>query len=148
MQIKITTQVEANYLQIAAQFDLRLFQALAPPFPKFEVLRFDGCSKGDEVWIVLHLLSAKIKWDALIVEHGQNQEEWYFIDEGTRLPFPLRSWKHRHRVCYIDNVNSEIIDDISYSTSWLLLDYLLYPLFYLQFAARKPIYQKFFKKNN
>lgn len=148
MQIKITSQVDAHYLDIAHGFDINLFKALAPPFPKLEVLRFDGCSKGDEVWIVLHVFGAKIKWDALIVEHGQNLEQWYFIDEGKLLPYPLRQWKHKHLVTKINDFKSYIIDDIHYSTGWIVLDYLIFPLLYLQFAMRKPIYKKFFKKNS
>jgi ligand-binding SRPBCC domain-containing protein len=147
MQIKITTHVNAHYLNIAAQFDQKLFEALAPPFPRLEVQRFDGCAKGNEVWIVLNAFGIKVRWDALIVENGQNQEVWYFIDEGTRLPFPLRSWKHQHRIEKIDDSNSKIIDDIEYSSGWILLDYLLFLPLYWQFAMRKPIYKKFFKKN-
>ena len=39
---------------------------------------------------------------------------------------------------------TEIVDDITYKTPTWLTDYLLYPVMWLQFAARKPVYRRVF----
>jgi ligand-binding SRPBCC domain-containing protein len=146
MTFSISTNVAQSYLEVAQKFDLQLFEALAPPFPKVKVVRFDGCKKGDEVRIEMSILGLKQQWNALIVEQAENDTEWYFIDEGTALPFPLKYWRHRHRVVHQTDGTSRIIDEITYQTPFRIMDFLTFPLFYLQFAARKPIYQKYFSK--
>lgn len=143
MKIRITTDVKKDYLAVAAGFNLDLFKALAPPFPKVTVQRFDGCITGHQVWIQLNIFGFKQQWNAKIVEHGQTDAQWYFIDEGTTLPFPLRYWRHRHIIQKTDS-GSIIIDDIEFRTPLKILDFLFYPLFWLQFAMRKPIYRKIF----
>jgi ligand-binding SRPBCC domain-containing protein len=146
MTFSITTNVDAHYLAIAERFDLKLFEALAPPFPKVKVLRFDGCHKNSEVHIEMNLFVIKQQWHAVVIEQGESADEWYFIDQGKILPAPLKFWKHRHRILRQTNEKSHIIDEIEYKTGFLLLDYLMYPFFYAQFAARKPIYRKYFSK--
>jgi ligand-binding SRPBCC domain-containing protein len=146
MNFSISTNVNSAYLTIAERFDLQLFEALAPPFPKVKVLRFDGCHKGSQVHIEMNLFIAKQQWHALVIEQGESAGEWYFIDQGNVLPTPLTFWKHRHLVLRQKDGTSNIVDEIEYKTSFLLLDYLMYPFFYAQFAARKSIYKKYFSK--
>ncbi len=146
MNFSIKTSVKAHYLDVAKGFTLELFKALAPAFPRVKVLRFDGCEKGHQVWIELNLFLFKQRWDTHIVENGQNEQEWYFIDEGTVMPFPLKTWKHIHQVLNQADGTSQIVDNIYYSTGSKILDYLMFPLFYQQFSARGPIYKKIFLK--
>lgn len=147
MQIVLRTKITAHYKTIANSFNLSLFEALRPRFPTVNVLRFDGCKQGDEVHIAIALFGKKIVWNALIVEHGEDNHRWYFIDEGTVLPYPLKNWRHQHNVYHIDETHAIIEDNIHFSTGWKLLDYLMYPILYWTFAQRKPIYQKFFQNN-
>jgi ligand-binding SRPBCC domain-containing protein len=44
-----------------------------------------------------------------------------------------------------DDEGTIIIDDITFRTPSILTDYLFYPLLYLQFLYRKPIYKKVFR---
>lgn len=125
-------------------FNLKLFKALKPPLMSLDVERFDGCNVGDEVHLNVGLGPFKAKWVSLITDNQENENETFFVDEGKYLPFPLKSWKHIHRVVKNDEEVSEIQDDIEYSTGNRALDTLMYPVLYLQFAARKPVYKKFF----
>lgn len=125
-------------------FDLKLFKALKPPLMSLDVERFDGCNVGDEVHLKVGFGPFRTKWISLITENQENDQETYFVDEGKLLPFPLKSWRHIHRVVKTDDKGSEIQDDIEYSTGLRALDVLMYPVLYLQFAARKPVYKKFF----
>ena len=92
----------------------------------------------------LNFLLFKQVWTSDITDDHEDAEQWYFIDEGTELPFFFKFWKHRH-VIVKNGGNSRIVDDIEYKTPVLLLDWLLYPLLYLQFVYRKPIYKKVFR---
>jgi ligand-binding SRPBCC domain-containing protein len=143
MNFKINTLVAQSPENVFAGFTEDLFLALAPPFPKLKLLRFDGCKKDDEVHIELNMLLFKQQWNAKIIASEKLDNEIYFIDFGIKLPFFLRFWEHRHRIIK-DEKGSFIVDDITYKTPFLLLDYLMYPLFYLQFAMRKPVYKRLF----
>jgi ligand-binding SRPBCC domain-containing protein len=145
MKLKIQTSVEKNYLQVWEGFTEDLFNQLSPPFPPVKVMQFDGCHKGDTVELELNFLLFKQRWKSLITDQQSTNTEIFFLDEGVKLPFFLTFWKHRHRI--IKNGDSTIIaDEIEFRTPTLLTNYLFYPLLWLQFAYRKPIYRKVFGK--
>lgn len=143
MKIRLTTSVAQDYQAVYQGFNEELFLALKPPLLPLELKRFDGSKTGDEVHIRLGKGFLSQDWNALIVEDGMTEEEAWFIDEGTQLPFFLKSWKHRHLIIKSGS-GALIVDDISYKTPTLLTDYLLYPVMWLQFAARKPVYRRVF----
>lgn len=146
MTICIETAVEKNYLEVKAGFTEYLFKRLAPPFPPVKVLRFDGCTTGDQVALELNFLLFRQKWISLITEDGTDEKEFYFVDEGIELPFFLGKWNHRHRVISRQK-GSLIRDEIEYSGPYSWLTPLLFPVLWLQFWYRKPIYQKVFKNS-
>ncbi|HWA06052.1 MAG TPA: hypothetical protein VG961_05855, partial [Ignavibacteria bacterium] len=126
-------------------FDINLFMKLKPPLIGLKVKRFDGCAKGDIVQVEISLFGFKQNWTSLITEQVQNEKEIYFVDEGTLLPKPLKYWKHKH---IIENSvdSSIIIDDITYRSGSIVVDFLLFPAFFLQFFYRKPVYRSYFSK--
>ena len=145
MRILIKTSVEKDYKTVYSKFDVILFKRLKPPLVGLKVKRFDGCIKGDEIHIEINTLGIKQDWNALITDNGKNDNEMYFIDEGLKLPNFIKSWKHLHRI--IKNAESSIIvDDINFRTPNILLDILFYPVMYLQFFYRKPVYRSYFRK--
>ena len=144
MNIKISTKVNQSLSKVWEGFNLELFTKLAPPFPPVEVKEFGGCLKGDKVHLELNFILFKQDWISDIIDQKRTESEIYFIDEGTKLPFFLSYWQHRHRL--VKNGESTIIiDDITFKTPTILTDYLFYPLMYLQFLYRKPIYKKVFE---
>lgn len=145
MRITLTTQVEQDYRQVWQGFDEKLFRALKPPLMPLEILRYDGNQTSNQVHV--RIGPFRQAWISVITERGERESEFYFVDEGLQLPFPLKMWRHHHRVLQANDGGSHIIDDFTYATSILLLDYLLYPLFYLLFAARRPVYQTYFAKH-
>ncbi len=146
MKITIKTEVKSSIKIVWQGFTQKLFLKLAPPFPPVKLVRFEGCLKGDIVSMELNFIVLKQNWTSLITEQIETEEEIYFIDEGTELPFFLKNWKHKHRIVKHDN-NASIIDEIEYKTPTILTDYLFYPILYLQFVYRKPIYKKVFNNN-
>lgn len=147
MKILIQTKITgANQIQIYSLFNEALFKALAPPFPKMQVLKFDGCRKGDEVQVKLHFGLFAQRWDSIITESGSDEQKSFFIDEGTRLPFFLKSWKHTH---IIRQAGEDVIieDNIDLKWSSPIWATLIFPGLYLSFLYRKPIYRKYFSRS-
>ena len=150
MHLIISTPVKQSLPVVWSGFDRTLFDKLSPPFPPVHVVRFDGCLKGDVVHLQLDFFLFKQDWISLIVDQQQTEQEIFFVDEGTRLPFFLQYWQHRHRLVRIKSADvieqTLIIDDITFKTPFWLMDYLIYPVLWLQFAYRKPIYRKMFNR--
>ncbi len=144
MKILIHTQVNQSLPNVWRGFDLKLFKALSPPFPPVIVRRFDGCLEGDIVHLELNFVFFKQNWISTIIEQKTNQESIYFIDQGTELPFFLKYWHHKHLLIE-EKSGTKIVDDITFNTPFPIFDYLLYPLLYLQFLYRKPIYKRYFQ---
>ncbi len=145
MHIKITTAVEKDFLAVKSGFTSDLFLALNPPFPRVRLLQFDGCKKGDIVSLELNFIFFKQVWKSIITEDETNKKEFRFVDEGKKLPFFFKYWRHHHRVVS-DGKGAKIIDDITFKTPTFLPEFLMYPALYLQFLYRKPIYKKRFKR--
>lgn len=144
MHILLTTQVQQPVDQVWAGFDRTLFDQLSPPFPPVDVVRFDGCLKGDVVQLRLNFLVFSQEWTSHIVDQQTTTNEIYFVDQGTKLPFFLAYWHHRHRLLRDSSGGTRIVDDITFRTPYRLTDFLLYPVMWLQFAYRKPIYRRIF----
>lgn len=144
MKIRLSTAVSGEYRAVMEGFDRSLFEQLVPPGIRTELLRFDGSETGNEVHLRLHIpLVAPQLWTSRITAHGSNEAEVFFIDEGEILPFFLSKWRHRHVVARSET-GSIIIDDISFETPRWLPEWLLFPVLWLQFAYRKPIYRRVF----
>lgn len=150
MRILLKTSVRQSPSTVWVGFDRALFNRLSPPFPPVRVVRFDGCQRGDVVHLRLNFFFVQPDWVSRIVEQqtlgpAERPQEIFFVDEGERLPFFLRSWRHRHRLLRDDATGGTIVvDDVTYRTPFWLTDYLLYPVLWLQFAYRKPIYRRVF----
>ena len=146
MRITLRTPVQGHYQAVLARFDQSLFEQLTPPGAQVKLKRFDGSKPGDVVHIQLKLFGfIKQDWVSEITEVHQTERRAWFTDEGTRLPFFLSEWQHRH---IVENHGSHsiIVDDIHFRSPSLVLDPLLFPVLWLQFAWRKPVYQRIFGK--
>ena len=146
MNIQLSTSVDGNYKDIMRQFDRKLFEALKPSLADMEIIEFTGSEKGDKVHIRFNS-PIKTEWISHIVDHGENESESFFIDEGVKLPFPLSYWKHKHIVRKITNETSYIIDDITFNGPNFLISWLLYPAIFMGFYPRKRTYKKYFRKD-
>ncbi|GAB3989029.1 hypothetical protein GCM10028807_12990 [Spirosoma daeguense] len=151
MHIIRKTRVEKALPQVWTGFTRTLFEQLTPSFPPVNVIRFDGCKQGDVVHLQLNFILFRQDWISHIVDQQTTDEEIYFIDQGTKLPFFLTYWHHRHRLLKLQDDTSEnqtlIVDDIYFRTPSRLTDMLVYPVLWLQFTCRKPIYRRVFKRN-
>lgn len=126
-------------------FDRRLFEALKPSVGKMEIVEFTGSKKGDRVHMQF-ISPVKAEWISDIVEDEVNDTSAWFVDVGVKLPWPLASWRHQHIVEMIDENNSMIIDDITYTGTNFLFTLFLYPALFFGFYPRKKIYKAYFSK--
>ena len=141
--IDLKTEVNGNYRDIMNQFDRDLFEALEPPIGKLEIVEFTGSKTGDLVHLRF-LWPLKAEWISRITDHGETDNEAYFVDEGQTLPPGLSYWRHEHIVRKIDSQRSLIIDKMHFRSYFILLSYLLYPFLYLTFYPRKKQYKSYF----
>lgn len=145
MKILFETPIQQSFEIIRNRFTRELFIELAPGLIPFNLQRFDGCKRGDEVHIKLGPPPFAQKWISLITFEETNASGWSFIDEGKVLPWPLSNWKHHHRVDRISATESVIVDDIDYECSPAFLTPLMKPFLWSVFAIRPKRYKKFFK---
>ncbi|MDW8203875.1 MAG: hypothetical protein RMJ87_02495 [Cytophagales bacterium] len=128
-----------------ANFNKNLFQALSPPFPPVRLLRFDGSLKDDEVHLQLDFFVFKQMWISKISEQETTPEQISFVDEGIQLPFFLSYWRHKHVLQALPNGGTRISDEVTFKSSIKMIEYVLFPVLYLQFLYRKPIYKRYFQ---
>jgi ligand-binding SRPBCC domain-containing protein len=145
MHLKLTTKVTQDFLSVKEGFNEKLFLSLNPPFPPVKLKEFGGCEKGDKVHLELDFIFFKQDWISEISFDNTSDSVFEFVDEGTNLPFFLKYWRHHHVVERINKDQSLIIDDIEFKSPFILMDFLLFPVLWLQFAYRKPIYKRIFK---
>tara|TARA_A100001015_G_scaffold158994_2_gene176635 strand:- start:54 stop:485 length:432 start_codon:yes stop_codon:yes gene_type:complete len=143
MKLKIITKLQKSRKIVVDGFNQTLFDTLSPPFPPVKVTRYDGSKTGDIVELELNFFIFKQKWISTIIDHGANEKETWFVDKGTTLPFFLTGWHHKH-IIQETPTGSSIIDDIEYK-SYPILEWVLFPVLYLQFLYRIPIYKSYFK---
>jgi ligand-binding SRPBCC domain-containing protein len=143
LSYSISTPIQAQISHVKDLFTADLLLRLSPPFPRVSLQRFDGCKQNDNVILEINLLFTKVTWSSLITEDALTTDEWYFIDQGVKMPFGLQYWQHKHRVKKINEVSCEIIDEISFDTRNEFLNYLLFPFLWGMIFYRKPFYKKY-----
>ena len=144
MNVTLQSKVKGNYKEVMAAFDRKLFEALKPPVGKMEIVTFTGSEKGDKVHLRF-LKPFKAEWISDIVEHGATEQEAWFVDVGTTVPWPLKTWKHKHIVRKVDEQTSIIIDDMSFTGKNTILSLILVPAIFLAFFPRKSVYKRYFE---
>ncbi|MBC7447488.1 MAG: hypothetical protein H7330_05460 [Hymenobacteraceae bacterium] len=144
MRLLLTTAVSnPNPHAVMARFDEALFRALAPPFPRLQVDRFDGCRVGDVVGVTMDWGLGSQSIVSRITDAGQTPTAAWFVDEGETLPWPFRQWRHRHLIeADPRGAGTRITDDLTYHTGSPVLDWLARPALWALLAYRKPIYRQ------
>ena len=138
INITLRSKVRGELTTIYKHFDADLFRYLLPPGA--QLIEFGGSKQGDIVHIKLPIAG---EWISEITEDGVSTDTCYFIDEGRKLPFPLKAWRHKHILHRAGN--STIIEDqINYATGNILADLLIYPVLYLSFLPRVSQYKQYF----
>jgi ligand-binding SRPBCC domain-containing protein len=138
MIITLKSKVKGDFKSVYKRFDADLFRYLLPPGA--ELIEFGGSKKGDMVHLKLPLIG---EWISEIVEDGISANKCYFIDEGRTLPFPLKTWRHKHILHKLGD-DTIIEDNMSFSTGNIITDLAFYPVLLLAFLPRVMQYKSYF----
>lgn len=142
MRIRIRTRIANRTPELVFQNHTRaLFLQLAPPFPRLELLQFDGCHTGNNVGIRMNFGLLKTEWWSTITQEIHTPDLAQFTDEGTKLPFFLSYWKHQHIMAKEGN-DVMMTDYVEFRSSNAFSTLLMYPAIYMMLFYRKPIYKK------
>ena len=139
MNITLRSKVNAELASVYNRFDADLFSYLLPPGA--QLIAFGGSKTGDIVHLKLPLAG---EWISEITEDGSSEDRCYFIDEGRTLPFPLKTWRHKH-ILHRSGKSTIIEDNMTFSTGNGLADLLVFPFLLLSFLPRVWQYKKYFK---
>ncbi len=142
LKFSLQTTINATIDEVWKQFDKDLLEKLSPPFPIISISTFDGCEINDKVVIDMNFLITKTSWSSLIIENQNSENEKFFVDQGIKMPFGLTYWKHKHGLIKKNSTTTIILDAIEFETPSIILDYILFPLFYGMILYRKPLYKK------
>jgi len=145
---KIQTKIGASMSFVWSQFNEELLKKISPPFPKVNIQRFDGCKTGDLVILEINLIFTHVIWSSEITYTNQDSNQSVFIDEGIKVPFGITLWKHEHSIIKIDEGQCYIQDFVTYKTSNVFLDMILFPFLWGMIFYRKPFYLKYLTNRN
>jgi ligand-binding SRPBCC domain-containing protein len=145
MKMIIRSEVKCGFEKVSADFGSDLFRFLLPPKYIATLVEYQGSKPGSKVHIRFKFPFPS-DWISIIKSEEKDAGKYVFMDEGEKLPFGLTSWKHIHRVIKIDEIHTEIIDDMSFSTGHRIFDFLLFPVLFLSFYPRKRLYKQYFEK--
>lgn len=144
MKILLRTIVDCPFEQVAQNFDRELFEFLLPPHFVATLVNYEGSKPGDKIHLAFKI-PWKADWISVIMESKNGKGFYYFIDEGAKLPYGLKKWRHHHQLKQLTENQTEIMDDMHFSTSFWLLDLLAWPVLFVSFFPRKRLYRRYFK---
>ncbi len=146
MKLYFETTVATPFETVKENFNEKLFSALKPPGIGFNIKRFDGVKKGDEIHLEINLPSLlSRKWVSVVTHEEGSGRAWSFVDEGKVLPWPLSRWRHAHWVVKLNDRHTKIIDDIYFECSPAFLGHSIRPILWSTFAVRPAFYKRYFK---
>ena len=138
MRIVLQSKVNRDLTEVYDRFDQDLFAYLLPTGA--QLIEYGGSKKGNIVHLKLPIAG---EWISEITEDGNATDTRYFIDEGRKLPFPLKKWRHKHSLYRAGN-STIIEDDMTFSTGNIIADMLVYPGLLLAFLPRVWQYKSYF----
>lgn len=141
-RLVLRTRVRGNPRDIISRFDRELFNYLLPPKWIARVNTFEGSKPGDRVKVEF-LFPYKARMDVEIFSEQITDNECWFTDEGHKLPFGLKYWRHKHRFM-ADGGCCIISDEIEFRASFWLQELFFKMAFRIVFSTRKKKYRAYF----
>lgn len=142
-RIVVRTKVACPFSLVVAEFNEDLFRHLVKGFPPVHIERFDGLNESDEAH--LRLLHPKGPlWVSVMSQFKYKDEQFEFLDVGRKIPWPLMSWEHTHRVEKIGEDHAVVCDDITF-TSFPGTEFICRQIFTSDMKKRGPKYKSYFE---
>lgn len=147
LRLSFRSTVDASFETVSEGFNIDLFRALCPAFPKVSIERFDGICEGDLVALKLGFYFFSWEWSGKVISHHLTENKLCFVDNGDRLPPFLSYWEHEHVVTK-DGKETVIEDNITFRSGRGWPDFLVKMMISMQMMPRKKIYRNYFEKNS
>ena len=145
MRIALKSPVNTPFEKVAQDFGKDLFIFLLPPKFIARLVVYDGSKPGSKVHIRFKF-PLPSDWVSIIKSEDRTADKYVFVDEGEKLPFGLKRWRHIHTIQKETDNTTVIIDDMHFSTGMKLFDIIIYPVLFLSFSPRKKLYKKYFDR--
>jgi ligand-binding SRPBCC domain-containing protein len=142
-KIFVRCRVHSTFQKVVDGFNRQLLESLSPDLMQLRILRYDGQKTGDCFTMQMGPPLLNIRWEGRVTAAGQTPATFWFEDEGLKLPFPLKAWRHRHVVRKAGD-EAVIMDIVSYTTGNRILDILCFPFLKAMFRGRIKKYQRYF----
>lgn len=145
MKLNVTTHYKTSksLQDIFSLFNKDMFYFLTKNGPVHPT-RYDGDDIGSEIHLDM-LLPWKDKWVSIITDRVLKEDMCFFVDEGKKLPFGIKTWRHEH-IVQKESDGVKILDEIEFSSGNWLLDRFWYISFLPQFLARKKQYKQYLNR--
>ncbi|QKS70997.1 hypothetical protein FLK61_30220 [Paenalkalicoccus suaedae] len=82
-------------------------------FPKITLLGDKDVFEGSHVHLKMDFFLVKLDWQGEITKVVP---EAYFMDEGKKLPFPFKEWRHVHAFKELSPSKTKMIDRVEFSS--------------------------------
>lgn len=143
MKICIHSHVNQPFRQVFTSFDQQLFEYLAPPIPKIQILEFGQIEVGEPMKFKLGF-PVFTTWIGKITKKEVSEHQVIFEDQGLQLPFGLVSWRHLHTIKSTSNNSCCITDEIHFESWNKFSTYLMSPIIKKAFSSRPKKYKDYF----
>ena len=143
MKIIIKSPVPLPPEQVWEGFNLELLKKLTPGIVQLKADVFEGTQPGCRFEMRVGAFGVLQEWKGLVTQAGQTPGSYWFVDEGVKLPWPLKTWKHLHAVRKSAN-GSVIYDLIQFSCRPKWLNPLIFCFLFPLFSVRKRKYLESF----
>lgn len=139
------SSINADFKKVSSGFNIELFNYLAPSFPKIEVTKFEGIQKEDLIQLKIKIGIKTLNWSGKITHFEKNQQKLYFVDIGTSLPFPFKSWKHHHLILNNGHNKTIIVDKVEHEMISPLFNFFAKMIVKSMLRPRISLYRKYFE---
>jgi ligand-binding SRPBCC domain-containing protein len=125
------TVINAPIEEVWSFFETATNLSKITTFPKVVIISDPRTVDGNEIVMKLLIERLSFKWISIIQEV---KNPYYFVDVGTKLPYPLIEWKHTHT--FLAQKKQTLMKDTVVIRS-LILSWLMKPFLRLMFSGRE-----------
>ena len=133
------TKIDKEFEEVWTFFSTADNLAKITSFPKVRILSDPSTTPGNTIKMQFNFFIFRISWHSKITK----KEQTYFIDEGEKLPFPFKEWKHTHKFKE-DGKLTVMTDIVEYDAS--VPDFFVKFILNQMFSGREKEIKKYFQK--
>ncbi|RKL68805.1 hypothetical protein CR203_01810 [Salipaludibacillus neizhouensis] len=107
------TELPRSISEVWSFFQTNENLASITAFPKIDILGDKDVKEGASVHLRLDFILLRLHWKGRITKVVP---EAYFMDEGEKLPFPFKTWRHVHAFKELGSYKTKMIDRVEYES--------------------------------